>query len=280
MSERRSLNPPVFCRSNCRHDRRLQAAAGRRGTISLTCQLPKNALDGCQITDAVRGVPRDFVVAFLPFLIQGRSNDTQAGTWLSAAINPAPIPAPLPLVTSRLDNTSATHFTLTLSLPAEILAAYDASASAGLYWHVILYWGSRDPFALASLPPYGEAVTLAPAARSGAVSSTILGARKNFFRTRLPDRQGWQMMGVTDNRTTGQPPYLVARGRTHFTFTDGGYSDPDASAQITAFLPPGPIMPQAGEDGRRETMEVWRPIYSSGARSGRHRFPQAMPSAA
>ena len=86
----------------------------------------------------------------------------------------------------------------------------------GYYWHVLLYWGSRDTQAL-SVNPFSAYTS----GQRFDVSS-ILWTTKSFFRTDVNTQLQWTPRGIVD----GSAGYLVAQERTHFTFQDATFVDP------------------------------------------------------
>lgn len=194
-------------------------------TNDFTFTLTRDDLEGVLITDAESDKPLDVRFYSHPNLHQTATviGDGSITSW--GTITQPPVSddtnGVLTQLAFTLTRNSATHtsWDVTITRPAFL-----TSWANNEWWHIVMYWGSKDTFTNGvTTPAAGNPVVMVTS------DCLIKWEKKSYFRNEITDRLTWSSLAINDkiNDTTSNL-HLIDRHRTHFNFFDGQYSAPIA----------------------------------------------------
>lgn len=193
-----------------------------RFTITLT----QENLEGIMITHADTDAPKDIRFYSHSTLHQGGTVDGNGNlTWSAPLGLPTPsddVNGVLSLVVFEIERNADvyTSWDVTFTRPSYLTGWLNNE-----WWHIVMYWGSKDDFTLglSMASPSADPVIVVSDANQ------IRWEKKSYFRKELTDRLTWTSLAINDKVDVDTSNlHLIDRKRTHFQFVDGQYSDPTA----------------------------------------------------
>lgn len=191
----------------------------RRYQITLT----QSDLEGVLLTDASTDKPRDLRFYSHANLHQSATEGAQGITsWGSITQPPTnndvnSLLVAIPFTITRNPDVS-TSWDVVLTRPS-----YLTNWLNNEWWHIVMYWGSKDTFTNAiSIPsPSSNTIIVVPD------NEQIRWEKKSFFRKEITDRLTWSSLAINDKVDADTSNlHLIDKLKTHFQFFDGEYSNP------------------------------------------------------
>lgn len=206
------------------HARWISLYSGTSNRINLTYvfSISKNNVNGFQAFDPTTDLPID-----LRFMYYNKLVQTNTGiTWNAIDVNHSVV-TPLNYLAYDIEDNDD-EYIVKINIPNDLI--YDPSSGpaesgighkANTWWHIVMFWGSKDPNANEDIVAFDSGRT----EYSLSSNDVLVWNVKHFFDNSIQSKVAWQEKAINDSSEyslAGDFRFLIAKNRTHFIFKDGG----------------------------------------------------------